>query len=202
MKTKLILASAVSCLFLTACGVVPNMNPFTGKSAVTGKGPADVAARYELLQTVPECPPVECCVAVTGTSHITIAGVEYNFEINTAAGRTNSVFIGPPGNPTFQEFFTIISSECFDDPNSDNLAARVEIDTDGDLTTVEGVFFLTGTSPGNSGNTLTNNMTAELTANAGFPFGSFENATVETGQVIQPDENCDGNPNAPTNGVE
>ena len=189
MNTKLILAAAASALLVTACGVGQNLN-FKNLSLGGAEKPAvldEATGRIRIMGAEEVCP--DCCVAVVGTSHFTVFENTYNFEINTASGRVNSVVLTNAAGS--QTFFPIISARCLLDTNGNLIGATIEADSDGNTGTVEGVFTLVGDTVG--GHVKTTNISATVTG--GFPFDSFNSAAVNTGENIFIDNGCDGTPN-------
>lgn len=189
MNTKLILAAAASALVVTACGVGQSLN-FKNMSLGGAEKPAvfdEATSRIRIMGSEEVCP--DCCVAVTGTSHFTVEGNTYNFEINTPAGRVNSIVLTNAAGS--QTFFPIISARCILDTEGNLIGALIEADSDGNTGTVEGTFTLLGHPQG--GHVQTDTISADVTT--GFPFGDFTEAAVTTGQNIFIDNGCNGTPN-------
>ena len=198
MNVKFAVAAVAACLVVTACGVGPNMQGFSlGGSQKDVKSAQDPNARFKILTELPDCP--ECCVAITGTSNnayeVTVGDETYNIEINTPAGRVN--FVTTQGNePSITEQFPIIEARCYrgEDGVGPIIGAEVDIDTDGNLSTVEATFIITGTNQGNSHIAVD---TVDVEVFGDVPFEDFGPTENRTGQNVFPDTDCDGTPNPP-----
>lgn len=220
MKLKRLSALIVAASVLSGC----NVGTLGLQGANSPQVAADKAAHERLsarakLLSVPTVCPV-CCVAVTGTSNVTVTSGQntygYNFEINTAAngafgiGRVN--FVDNKGTPAGNDDanaiqYTIVRTECILDRNGLLIGARVYVDLDESVETVleDVVFTLVGAPPGGSDSHVkVNTLSAEFIGGfTGAPFVAFESVNVaqNSTQNVFPDDGkgdlnkaCDGVP--------
>ncbi len=204
MKSRCFGAVLVGGVLLTACAKLPALVP-GGQSQVSIAAPQSASTRYLILQSEADCPPPgECCVAITGTSNLTVEGEAYNFEINTAAngangiGRVNFTDTAGTSNPNDDTHaqWPIIRTNCIVE-NGALVGATVEVDFDDDAV-ADCTFTLRGTPPGGSNSHLSvRSLAADKVVDGATPFPDFAATDVDqrSNQDMFPDDECDGVPN-------
>lgn len=205
MNMKYLGAALAGGLLLASCATVPGSQGVQAPTGANAKQTAAerAAARFGLLGgevVCPTPPPSECCVAITGTSNLTVGGDSFNFEINTAANGPNGIgrvaFENTGGDDDDdQGMFAIVTTACIIE-NGALVGATADADVDGDGD-ADVRFTLRGTPPGGSDAKLSvRTLSAEALNDTDLPFPVFASIEVaqRSNQNVFPDTNCDGIP--------